>query len=179
MYAVLHVVLQCNVALWLDRGVACNVALWLDRGVEYGWIGVFVTAQNPYLQATTAASGATSLSYAPMMSFAHDAATAFEFDAGLIGLTTLTGEKLLPPAQALDVGEQKAMVDCLREYIVAPPGMDTYIAMCLDTCRDVCIDISMGMSMDISICTCIDIRTRHLYRHVYRQYVQTSVQTCI
>ena len=54
--------------------------------------GAFITAQNPYLSATTAKNGTTSLAYAPLMLFETDKASTFEIDAGLIGLTTLTGK---------------------------------------------------------------------------------------
>ena len=50
-----------------------------------------------------------------------------EFDAGIIGLTNLTGETLPKPADPLDVGEQGAMVNCLREYLVVPPSANSTV----------------------------------------------------
>jgi hypothetical protein len=103
--------------------------------------GAFFTAQNPYLTADTGGSeiGPATLSYAPFMLGQSDGS--FAFDAGIVGLSELTGELLPTPAlwydrhegegqpegtstgQAqLDVGEQKAMVNCLREYLVVPPS---------------------------------------------------------
>jgi hypothetical protein len=87
--------------------------------------GVLLTAQNPYLALTTDPDGATTLSYgketrlkmiilprqardkhrenskqrrisaAPLMLFSLDKAESFVIDAGLIGLTQLTGSILL------------------------------------------------------------------------------------
>ena len=70
----------------------------------------------------------------------------FALDAGIIGLTELTGEVLPTPttsydrhamatqghireqlAGQLDVGEQAAMVECLREYLVVPPSPNSTV----------------------------------------------------
>merc|ERR1712166_754016 len=57
-----------------------------------------------------------------------DAASTFEIDAGLIGITgALTGETLPPPALPLDVAEQQAMVACLREYLVVPQSPNSTV----------------------------------------------------
>jgi hypothetical protein len=127
--------------------------------------GAFLSAQNPYLTAdVTLPSGgrgdgaqpaegassppssppSTTLSYAPMMLGQSDGS--FSLDAGVIGLTELTGELLPTPtlsydrhegegqpegtahvAHRLDVGEQRAMVACLREYLVVPPSPNSTV----------------------------------------------------
>ena len=70
----------------------------------------------------------------------------FAFDAGIVGLSQLTGELLPTPGLSygrhegegqpigtstregqLDVGEQKAMVSCLREYLVVPPSPNSTV----------------------------------------------------
>ena len=108
--------------------------------------GAFLTTQNPYLTVDTGGSGngPATLSYAPMMLGQSDGS--FPLDAGIVGLNTLTGELLPTPvvsydrhegegqpegtkhaAGQLDVGEQKAMVDCLREYLVVPPSPNSTV----------------------------------------------------
>ena len=81
--------------------------------------GAYLTCQNPYLSADVDGSSAT-LSYAPLMLTPNDGS--FEIDACIIGQTNLTGEVLPKPADPLDVGEQRAIVACLRDYLVVPPS---------------------------------------------------------
>ena len=88
--------------------------------------GAYLSCQNPYLTAVAGTgTGSTTLSYAPLMLGQGDGS--FEFDAGIIGLTNLTGETLPKPADPLDVGEQGAMVNCLREYLVVPPSANSTV----------------------------------------------------
>ena len=87
--------------------------------------GAFLTAQNPYLKSTISKAGKTTISYFPQM--IDNAAGDFDFDAGIVGISTLSGETLPPPALALDTGEQHAIVQCLREYLVVSPSPNSTV----------------------------------------------------
>ena len=86
--------------------------------------GAYLTCQNPYLSADVTSS-VTSLSYAPLMIGQADGG--FEIDACIIGQTNLTGELLPKPADPIDVGEQLAMIACLREYLAVASSPNTTV----------------------------------------------------
>ena len=88
---------------------------------ESAGFGALLTAQNPYL-ACNSTTNATTVAYSPDLMWR--VAKPLVLDSALLGVHTLSGNILAPPADPIDEAEQAAMVAALRQYLVAP-GSDT------------------------------------------------------